>query len=162
MRLIDADALENRMYHESFEKDSDLQKWDSGCWIRYKLFEQVLRATPTIDLTPPTSSNTNVPDTNVGELINRRDAIETLKDEWVGVPVYYLCGEDIFEYSKFRIESLPSLQPRKGKWTRREDGMLPIICECSVCGFDTTDFELFSFCPICGSRMGEGDSDNNH
>ena len=39
MRLIDADALENRMYHESFEKDSDLQKWDSGCWIRYKLFE---------------------------------------------------------------------------------------------------------------------------
>ena len=39
MRLIDADALGNRMYHESFEKDSDLQKWDSGCWIRYKLFE---------------------------------------------------------------------------------------------------------------------------
>ena len=52
MRLIDADALENRMYHESFEKDSDLQKWDSGCWIRYKLFEQVLRATPTIEPQP--------------------------------------------------------------------------------------------------------------
>ena len=49
MRLIDADALGNRMYHESFEKDSDLQKWDSGCWIRYKLFEQVLRAAPTIE-----------------------------------------------------------------------------------------------------------------
>lgn len=49
MRLVDADALGNRMYHESFEKDSDLQKWDGGCWIRYKLFEQVLRAAPTID-----------------------------------------------------------------------------------------------------------------
>ena len=49
MRLIDADALGNRMYHESFEKDSDLQRWDSGCWIRYKLFEQVLRAAPTIE-----------------------------------------------------------------------------------------------------------------
>lgn len=58
MRLIDADALGNRMYHESFEKDSDLQRWDGGCWIRYKLFEQVLRAAPTIDPTHPTPSNT--------------------------------------------------------------------------------------------------------
>lgn len=48
MRLIDADALGSRMYHESFEKDSDLQRWDGGCWIRYKLFEQTLREMPTI------------------------------------------------------------------------------------------------------------------
>ena len=46
MRLIDADDFANRMYHEAFEKDSDLQKWDSGCWIRYKLFENVLREQP--------------------------------------------------------------------------------------------------------------------
>lgn len=58
MRPIDADALGNRMYHESFEKDSDLQRWDGGCWIRYKLFEQVLRAAPTID-TPNTSNTSN-------------------------------------------------------------------------------------------------------
>ena len=49
-RLIDADALGNRMYHEAFEKDSEDQKWDSGCWIRYKLFERVLREQPTIEL----------------------------------------------------------------------------------------------------------------
>lgn len=48
MRLIDADDFGNRMYHEAFEKDSDLQKWDSGCWIRYKLFENVLREQPTV------------------------------------------------------------------------------------------------------------------
>ena len=36
MRLIDADALRARMYHESFETDSDMQKWDSGCLIRCK------------------------------------------------------------------------------------------------------------------------------
>lgn len=48
MRLIDADDFANRMYHEAFEKDSDLQKWDSGCWIRYKLFENVLREQPTV------------------------------------------------------------------------------------------------------------------
>lgn len=47
MRLIDADNFRNRMYHEAFEKDSDMQKWDSGCWIRYKLFENVLREQPT-------------------------------------------------------------------------------------------------------------------
>ena len=51
-RLIDADILENRMFHEAFEKDSDMQKWDSGCWIRYKLFEKVLREQPTIDPDP--------------------------------------------------------------------------------------------------------------
>ena len=49
MRAIDADDFGNRMYHEVFEKDSDDQKWDSGCWIRYKMFERVLREAPTIE-----------------------------------------------------------------------------------------------------------------
>lgn len=49
MRPIDADALQETMYHEAFEKDSDLQKWDSGCWIRYKLFEKCIDAAPTIE-----------------------------------------------------------------------------------------------------------------
>ena len=47
-RLIDADKLSAAMYHEAFEKDSDMQKWDSGCWIRYKMFENVLESAPTI------------------------------------------------------------------------------------------------------------------
>ena len=47
-RLIDADKLSADMYHEAFEKDSDMQKWDSGCWIRYKMFENVLKAQPTV------------------------------------------------------------------------------------------------------------------
>lgn len=47
-RTIDADALRARMYHESFETDSDMQKWDSGCWIRYKLFEKCLNEQPTV------------------------------------------------------------------------------------------------------------------
>lgn len=48
MRLIDADALEARLYHEAFETDTDMQKWDSGCWIRYKMFENILAEMPTI------------------------------------------------------------------------------------------------------------------
>lgn len=49
MRLIDADALSARMYHDAFEVDSDFQKWESGCWIRYKMFENAIDSTPTID-----------------------------------------------------------------------------------------------------------------
>lgn len=48
-RLIDADALRDRMYHDAFETDSDMQKWDSGCWIRYKMFENALEEAPTVD-----------------------------------------------------------------------------------------------------------------
>ncbi len=44
----EADALRNveeAMYHECFETDhskDELQKWDSGNWFRYKLFESVI------------------------------------------------------------------------------------------------------------------------
>jgi hypothetical protein len=47
-RLIDADALRQKMYHEAFEMDSPMQKWDSGCWIRYKMFERMEETAPTI------------------------------------------------------------------------------------------------------------------
>lgn len=49
MRLIDADALRAQMYHDAFETDSDMQKWDSGCWIRYKMFENAIENAPTIE-----------------------------------------------------------------------------------------------------------------
>lgn len=52
MRLIDAEKLESEMYHNAFEIDTDLQKWDSGCWIRYKLFENVIEKQPTVDAEP--------------------------------------------------------------------------------------------------------------
>ena len=47
--LISRQALRETMYHEAFETDSDMQKWDSGCWIRYKMFENAIEAAPTID-----------------------------------------------------------------------------------------------------------------
>ena len=52
MRLIDADALRDRVYHEAFETDTPDQKWDSGCWIRYKMFERNIKNAPTIDAVP--------------------------------------------------------------------------------------------------------------
>lgn len=44
--LISKRALEDAMYHEAFETDTDMQRWDSGCWIRYKLFENVIENLP--------------------------------------------------------------------------------------------------------------------
>ena len=51
-RLIDADEFRREMYHEAFETDSDLQKWDSGCWIRYKMFENAIENFPAVDAVP--------------------------------------------------------------------------------------------------------------
>ena len=49
MRLIDADKLRHDMYDAAFIQDSDMQKWDGGCWIRYRLFEKTLDNEITID-----------------------------------------------------------------------------------------------------------------
>ena len=53
-KKIDAEELYHRMYEEAFEKDSDLQRWDSGCWIRFKLFENVLKDMPEIEVNQKT------------------------------------------------------------------------------------------------------------
>jgi len=36
------ELVSRRMYHKCFLEGSDMQKWDSGCWIRYKLFENIV------------------------------------------------------------------------------------------------------------------------
>ena len=53
MRLIDADALMNAMYHRAFETDGDTM-WQSGCWVRYKAIEQVVKEQPSVDAEPVT------------------------------------------------------------------------------------------------------------
>ena len=56
---IKREALEQRMYHEAFENDASydernpMAKWDSGLWIRYKLFENVLASIPSADVVEP-------------------------------------------------------------------------------------------------------------
>lgn len=55
-RYIDADALIERMYYEAFENDASynesnpMAKWDSGLWIRYKMFENAIGDAPSIDI----------------------------------------------------------------------------------------------------------------
>lgn len=52
MRLIDANALNDEMYHKSFEVDDGRNVWNSGLWIRYKIFEEAIRDAPTVDAIP--------------------------------------------------------------------------------------------------------------
>ena len=52
MRLIDANVFMESLYHEAFETDTDMQKWESGCWIRYKMVEVVMQEAPTVDAVP--------------------------------------------------------------------------------------------------------------
>lgn len=47
-RLGDLDELRDKMYHGAFETDTPLQRWDSGCWIRYKMFEDNIENAPTV------------------------------------------------------------------------------------------------------------------
>ena len=49
--LISRQALRDAMYHEAFETDTEMQRWDSGCWIRYKLFENIIDNLPSAEKT---------------------------------------------------------------------------------------------------------------
>ena len=47
--LISRDDLSRRMYHEVFEVDNGMNRWDSGLWIRYKIFENVIKEVPAVE-----------------------------------------------------------------------------------------------------------------
>lgn len=53
MRLIDADELRRKMCYKCIDTDEETEKgrakWDSGLWIRYKVFEDTLTDAPTVD-----------------------------------------------------------------------------------------------------------------
>lgn len=51
-RLIDIDALDAEMYRKSFEVDDGRNVWNSGLWIRYKIYEEASRDAPTVDAVP--------------------------------------------------------------------------------------------------------------
>jgi hypothetical protein len=56
MRLINADELRWKMCYKCIDTDEEMKKgrakWDSGLWIRYKVFEDTLILTPTVDAEP--------------------------------------------------------------------------------------------------------------
>ena len=110
--LISRQALQNAMYHEAFETDSDMQKWDNGCWIRYKLFENVVEALPSVEpenLQPICNQLAT-------DCISRQAAIDALtrQAEWLqGLQLgdRYKDQHKGLLTARNLIEDLPSAQP---------------------------------------------------
>ena len=50
--MIEARALESEMYRKSFEVDDGRNIWNSGLWIRYKIFEEAIDDAPRIEAVP--------------------------------------------------------------------------------------------------------------
>ena len=101
-RLIDANKLEANMYHEAFETDTDMQKWDSGCWIRYKMFENQIEKMPTIDAVPVVRCK----DCKYLNIINK-------------APLYAYCGKSNYIFHLFEEDT----REHFCSWgERREDG----------------------------------------
>ena len=135
MRLIDADALNDAMFRKSFETDDGRQKWDSGLWIRYKVFEEARDETPTIDAVPATI------DGALGYLH---------KVGWIQ------------EHDRIMTEDAAPV--RHGWWDTSEDNRI-VCSECTHGApymYKISDKlimqELTYYCPYCGARM-DGESD---
>lgn len=72
--LISRQALKQAMYHEAFEADTEMQKWDGGCWIRYKLFEKIVDILPSVQ-----------PEQKIGEWVHGE----------FDIPHCSICGHDV-------------------------------------------------------------------
>ena len=151
--LISRQALRDAMYHEAFETDSDMQKWDSGCWIRYKLFEN------TIDELPSAKPEIIRCERTFQEIIVEYPSISTYP-EYEGKPYFSIKytenGQGFIGYGTYKPEVLseylkeyfmPSAE-RVGHWISIEDGLLH---KCSVCGEKSCC--KGNYCPDCGARM---------
>ena len=75
MDLISRQALRDAMYHEAFETDTEMQRWDSGCWIRYKLFENIIDNLPSAEPNLQPTCNQLATD-----CISRQDAIDAVNE----------------------------------------------------------------------------------
>lgn len=101
----------------------------------------------------------------MSDLISRQAAIEgvkTLHDvAWKNWHEPTLSANVVLDM----IRKLPSAQPRKGKWLICSTFDDCYYAKCDQC-HETQVFyynkPLTNFCPNCGCRMEEGDSDDNH
>jgi hypothetical protein len=50
-KYIEAEDFMRRMYKRAFETDGDTM-WQSGCWVRYRAIEAVVKETPAADVEP--------------------------------------------------------------------------------------------------------------
>ena len=109
--------------------------------------------------------------------ISRQDAVSEI-DEWIQMATGNgtdMAIKDFLSFLKERIESLPSAEPKTGKWVLDPNGMdwnIP-AWRCSECGFvanyigveanglgnNPMNWAGSKFCPQCGARMKGADDE---
>ena len=86
------------------------------------------------------------------DAISRKEALKCINDIWGD---YFILNE-LFE----RIDKLPSVTQKSGKWIMSDDGLYRPICD--KCGahpwkgyIPTVEeaTEVFKYCPNCGAKM---------
>lgn len=157
--LIDRQELRRAMYHEAFDKDTKDQRWDSGCWIRYRMFERIIDSIPSAqpDVLACGTGELNVLDTNVGDMISRQAAItlpvtpkEHREYQTFNLDDAYEQGWDDLQKC---IESLPSAQ-RTGRWYIDAEGNVRCtVCKTKCLRDDIGINILSNYCPSCGAKM---------
>ena len=54
---------------------------------------------------------------------------------------------------RMAIDALKQAEHKTGKWIEITDHEIPIVCKCTECGWLTTHYDSFVFCPNCGADM---------
>ena len=76
------------------------------------------------------------------DLIRRSDAIKAVNKA---------KAEGMTECPTYYLGIVPTIEPKRGEWIDRSDGIEGAWNYCSVCGEQAID--LYDFCPNCGARM---------
>ena len=93
------------------------------------------------------------------DLIERKKAIEAVKEEWDGWSFEY-DAETIVSYTCEALERLPSAQPerKKGRWINHRNDNGHNIADCDQCreAMQWFDDDIKpNYCPNCGADMGD-------
>lgn len=82
MRLIDAEVLDKAMYHKTFEVDDGRNVWNSGLWIRYKIWEEAREEAPTVEAIPISFLYEYMALCESVGAYQSKETIECLIDDW--------------------------------------------------------------------------------
>ena len=108
------------------------------------------------------SAKPDVPDTNVGDTISRKAALDALGERpmlWVDDDNYTLGARNQYDSNRLAIETVPSVDAVPvvhGRWVAdpEDDG----VYSCSECG--RYEFYESAFCPNCGADMRKDGNDH--
>lgn len=108
------------------------------------------------------------------DLISRQAALDSLGERpivWEDCDEYYLGRRNQYDSDKLAIETLPTIEPKKGKWITKKDACGIGYQICSNCETEIqwrdrhgvilrVDMQNAPFCPNCGADMRGGEDEH--